>query len=320
MKALLAVSLTAVLFVGCTATPPAAETPTPDAAQTPGQAPTTPEPTPTPRDASMSAAPVSPAPAASPEPADAVIEGKFDIGGHSLYLNCRGTGSPTIISLHGWVERTGMDPHTHSLGIQQRLKDEYRVCVYDRRNVAHSDAVDEVQDATDVMNDLRGLLAAADVEPPYVLLGGSFGGLLAYVYANTYPDDVVGMVLLDALFPDEAQLDHLLKPEDRMEAWAAADAASLERIVQLDVYEQAARFIGNEPAIPVIYLASLQEPWNINDYGVPEYDEKILDLQAAYVDRFSPGKLVWVDAPHFMEPAIPDQIAEALREVIELAR
>ena len=45
----------------------------------------------------------------------------------------------------------------------------------------------------------------------------------------------------------------------------------------------------------------------------------VLRSPGQYVDRFSPGKLVWVDAPHFMEPAIPDEIAHAIRQVIAQA-
>ena len=55
------------------------------------------------------------------------------------------------------------------------------------------------------------------------------------------------------------------------------------------------------------------------DYESPKYNARILDAQAAYVDRFSPGILHWVDAPHFMEPVVPDVIAGAVREVAGLA-
>ena len=71
--------------------------------------------------------------------------------------------------------------------------------------------MDEPQLPEDALTDMRRLLAAAKVEPPYVLLGASFGGLLSYLYANTYPDEVVGMVLLDSMFPDELSLDAALQ-------------------------------------------------------------------------------------------------------------
>ena len=261
----------------------------------------------------------APATPAASDSDDGTITGVFDVGGHGLFIECRGTGSPTVIYLHGSITERAFDPHVSALSVQQLMMDDDRTCLYDRRNLGHSDTVDAVQTPDDALADLRGLLDAAGVEPPYVLLGASFGGMLAYLYANTSPDEVVGMVLLDAMFPDELTVDHLFPPEERFEAFDEADKASLERISHFAVLQQAQPFIGHEPAIPVTYLASQQEPYDVNDYGIPEYDAQILDLQAGYVDRFSPGALVWVDAPHYMEPVIPSEIAEALRSVIDQA-
>ena len=163
----------------------------------------------------------------SPEtqPTAGVIEGKFDIGGHKLYLSCVGTGTPTIVYLHGSIVESSVDPHANGTDIQRRLRDDYRVCVYDRRNLAHSDTVDAPQSPNDAVNDLHDLLATAQVKPPYVLLGASFGGLLSYLYANLHSDEVVGMVLLDSPFPDELTLEHLFQPKDRYEAFDEEDGA-----------------------------------------------------------------------------------------------
>ena len=84
---------------------------------------------------------------------------------------------------------------------------------------------------------MHRLLAAANVQSPYVLLGASFGGLLANLYANTYPDEVVGMVLLDSPFPDALSLERLVKPEDRYEALNAEDEnETLDRISHFKVF------------------------------------------------------------------------------------
>ena len=166
---------------------------------------------------------------------------------------------------------------------------------------------------------MRRLLAAANVKPPYVLLGASFGGLLANLYANTYPDEVVGMVLLDSPFPDALSLEHLVKPEDRYEASDAEDEnESLERISHFKVLKASQRYIGNEPAIPLTYFSSIPESDAV--IGQPEYDKRILKLQEAYAKRFSPGRYLRVDSPHFMEVAIPEQITKELRRVIASAR
>jgi hypothetical protein len=78
--------------------------------------------------------------------------------------------------------------------------------------------------------------------------------------------------------------------------------------------------MGREPAIPVTYFSSIPEGRGAHDFGQdPEYNEVVLDVQKAFVDRFSPGTYIRVDAPHLMEHAIPEQIVEALRNVIAQA-
>ena len=250
------------------------------------------------------------------------IDGVFDVGGHGLYLKCEGTGTPTIVYLHGaiWDRAEVPLPHANGEFAQRALADDYRVCVYDRRNVGLSDSVDAPQLPEDAVGDLHGLLAAADVKPPYVLLGASFGGLLAYLYANEYPDDVVGMLLLDSMIPDELPLDQFYPPDDRFEAFDAEDESdTAERISHFKVLTAAQPTIGQEPAIPVTYLLSKSEGYGAESTGIAEYDAQILDLLHAYVDRFSPGRYVEVDSPHFMEAAIPDQVVEELRGVIAAA-
>lgn len=84
----------------------------------------------------------------------------------------------------------------------------HRFCGYDRANTGTSDKVPGPLDAKMTLADLRGLLQAAEIEPPYVLVGASFGGLFAYMYAVMYPKEVAGMVLLDASFPKDERWDH----------------------------------------------------------------------------------------------------------------
>jgi pimeloyl-ACP methyl ester carboxylesterase len=248
----------------------------------------------------------------------AKIDGKFDVGGHSLYLECRGDGAPTIVYMHGSITEANVVPHENGASYLDLLGDDHRVCVYDRRNLGQSDTVDATQLPKDALTDMRRLLAAAEVEPPYVLLGASFGGLLAYLYANTYPDEVAGMVLLDSPFPDELSLEHLFPPKDRYKAFDAEDEnESLERISHYKVLKASEPYIGKEPDIPATYLSSIPEGFDSSD--IPEYDKQILGIQEAYVKRFSPGRYVRVDVPHFMEVEIPEKISKELRRVIAAA-
>jgi len=252
----------------------------------------------------------------SPDPDEISM---YDVGGHKLYMSCAGDGPTTGVFVHGWVNDDSV-PHGLATGVRDRLVDDFRVCLYDRRNVGSSETVDAVQTPQDVVRDMRAVLKAGGERPPYILWAGSFGGLVASAYLKAHPDDVIGVVFVDAMFPDELGLDRYLPRQHTFKHFDREDeCCTLERISQFDLIRSLQPTIGREPDIPAIYLAAKWQPRTVNDYGSPGYDARILDAQAAFVDRFSPGILRWVEAPHFMEPVVPDVIANAIREVGRLA-
>lgn len=301
MKRFLLSGVAVVFVVGCTSAPASTESLT-----TPAAAPADPSSTP------VDPATETPTPVPSDED---VVAGMFDAGGHSLYMSCAGTGAPTIVYLHGrvWDRAAVPLPHANGLRFQERLSDDYRVCVYDRRNLGRSETVDATQMPDDAISDLRAALESAGVEPPYVLLGASFGGLLAYHYLGSHPQEVAGMVLLDSPIPDELQLESMFPQEDGYETFADHDqCCTPERLADFTTFQAAERHIGQEPDVPVVYLIS-SEPRAPHVAG---YDSAFAELREAYIARFPRGELVAVDAPHFMEPAAPDAIEDALRRVI----
>lgn len=241
----------------------------------------------------------------------------FDVGGRSLFMECTGTGEPTIVFLHGAVNSPEQDRSAGGYPLKDRLDDDYRFCDYDRRNVGRSDTIDEVQHVDDAIGDLHNLLEAAGIEPPVVLLGGSFGGTLASIYANTYPDDVAGMVLIDSMFGDLILAEELEPPETRFEAYHEEDQTLPERISHFEVLTHALELAGSEPEIPMTFLASTLEP--IETQGSPEWNTAVPGLREAFVARYSPGELIFVDAPHYMEPVIPDQMVDVIRDVVSKA-
>jgi pimeloyl-ACP methyl ester carboxylesterase len=120
----------------------------------------------------------------------------IDVGGHSLHLHCTGSGSPTVVLQPG-----GGDFSSVMARIAPAVASQTRVCVYDRAGRGWSDAVENPQDATAIAADLHTLLQRGDVPGPYVLAGHSFGGLYVLTYADRYPDEVAGMVLIDSTDP-----------------------------------------------------------------------------------------------------------------------
>jgi hypothetical protein len=135
----------------------------------------------------------------SPAPASPSMQaGRADIGGYSLAYQCEGTGSPTVILEAGYRSSgTGTFGDT----IQPALAATTRVCTYDRAGDGTSDA--RPKDVTPVTADtqaqeLHALLDAIHVPGPYVVVGHSYGGIVVRAFAARYPDETVGMVLLDA--------------------------------------------------------------------------------------------------------------------------
>jgi pimeloyl-ACP methyl ester carboxylesterase len=231
------------------------------------------------------------------------LAGQFDVGGHTLFARCTGQGGPTIVYLHGdhGTADSAMD-------LPWLLSKTHRFCVYSRANNGKSGTVAKPVTGEMIVADLHKLLAALHEPPPYVLLGASLGGLVAYQYLMTYPDDVTAMLLLDAAFPDELGLEPLWPADQRLTHDDWKD--SPEGLDYLGLYESVAALRGHEPKIPVTYLeADPPTTWR----GIsPEYDAKIQSVIENYVADFSPGVLKSVRSEHWMENGNPEAVAREM--------
>ena len=116
-----------------------------------------------------------------------------DVGGRQLYIECRGTGSPAVI-LQAGMNGSAADWSR----IVPTAAASTTVCSYDRAGHGWSDPAANAQDGTAIAADLHTLLERAGIAGPYVLVGHSSGGPYMRVFAASYPDEVAGMVLLDA--------------------------------------------------------------------------------------------------------------------------
>ena len=116
-----------------------------------------------------------------------------DVGGHRLHLNCTGSGTPTVILESGLGETAA-----YWGWIAATVADDTTVCVYDRAGRGWSDPSSVAQDGVAVAKDLHVLLDRGHVPAPFVLVGHSSGAQYVRIFAGRYPDEVAGMVLLDA--------------------------------------------------------------------------------------------------------------------------
>jgi pimeloyl-ACP methyl ester carboxylesterase len=124
-----------------------------------------------------------------------------DVGGYQLHLYCTGaivSGSPTVI-----LENALGSVSSAWALVQPEVAKATRVCSYDRAGMGWSDSSPEPRDSQHITIELHTLLQNAQIPGPYVLVGWSFGGLYVREYAGQYPDEVVGLVLLDSSHPDQ---------------------------------------------------------------------------------------------------------------------
>ena len=202
-----------------------------------------------------------PAPEAAASPDSGDFSGLVDIGGRSLYLQCSGEGSPTVILESGldgrgdvW-SRDNLRPAGERTMVQPGVARFTRVCAYDRPGTlgevnpdldpggpefypSRSDPVPQPRTTRDLMDDLHSLLGAADIPGPYVLAAHSAGGLVARLYASTYPDEVAGMVLIDTTNENVwRDFETVLTPAQ----YAAFEAATLDDDELLAAYPEAER-------------------------------------------------------------------------------
>jgi pimeloyl-ACP methyl ester carboxylesterase len=142
----------------------------------------------------------------------------LDLGDRALRYICCGTGTPTVIVDQG-----------QGISIEQGFKRSIaagwakvfteiqkttRICMHDRAGLGSSDRPITSRTSVDMINDWRSVLRGARLAPPYVLVGHSIGGFNVRVFADKFPDEVLGMVLVDSSHPAQwARFSELLPPE-----------------------------------------------------------------------------------------------------------
>ena len=121
----------------------------------------------------------------------------IDIGGRRIHLWCTGESQPTVILEAG----AGGFSLEWAL-VQSEVARFARVVSYDRAGYGWSDPGPTPRTMHQIAGELHDALARAGIKPPYVLVGHSYGGLAVRTFAQRYPQDVVGMVLVDSSHED----------------------------------------------------------------------------------------------------------------------
>ncbi|MGA7634234.1 MAG: alpha/beta hydrolase [Terriglobales bacterium] len=120
----------------------------------------------------------------------------YEVGGHKMHLYCTGAGAPTLVLETGWT--------VSALGwgtVQPELSKTTKVCSYDRAGYGWSEPQPGPRDADQIATQLHALLQQAGVTGPIIMIGHSTGGLYIRDYASHDPENLVGLIFVDAVTP-----------------------------------------------------------------------------------------------------------------------
>ncbi len=289
------------------------------------------------------AAGASPAPAASRVAGDA--SGGGDVAhtvelpsGRRLYLVCRGHGSPTVMlegGLHStadvWI--TPNEPAQTQPTVLPALSETTRVCAYDRPGTAigpgltsRSDPVRMPRTTGAMVRDLRALQRAAGLRGPYVFVAHSMGGLIARQYTSLHPDEVAGLVLVEAL-PESMETDLSVSDWNTYDQLLIAPVEGIGDYPDIETVDfrrsfEEMRAAGVKPPrrIPMVVISRGQS------FGIPGAIGQTLDAAWAKgqdrLARFLPGTphLTSPNSGHEIEFEDPKIIIDATEQVIDAVR
>ncbi len=131
----------------------------------------------------------------------------IEVGSHRLHFYCKGPLNITDKYMPTVVIEAGCGWHsTMYYWLQEKLSQSLRVCSYDRAGLGWSEDSHHPRDAEQISKQLHSLLNKADINGPIILVGHSIAGLYLRVYANKYPENIVGMVFLDSSHPRQNEI------------------------------------------------------------------------------------------------------------------
>lgn len=263
------------------------------------------------------------------------------IGDHSLHLNCQGSGSPVVVFESG-LGGTSLDWSR----VQPDVAKFTKACSYDRAGYGYSGAGPRPRNGARIVSELNKLLGYGGAAPPYVLVGHSFGGLSMSLFARSFPQKTVGMVLVDAAHEDQfvrferAQVrpllpgngrfiigNHLQIPEHlpaqlqflarQLAAKPAAVASLYSELRHFRTSAAQVRAAHPLPHVPLVVISHRID----ESAEVTALDREWLGLQKDLAALSNHGRLVMAQThEHYIQLRTPDVVVEAIRAVIEETR
>jgi pimeloyl-ACP methyl ester carboxylesterase len=266
------------------------------------------------------------------------MDERISVGTHRLHIRCTGEGSPAVV-----IDTGAGDTSARWASIQAELSQVTRTCTYDRAGYGASEPGPLPRHSERAAGELKQLLENASVKGPYLLVGHSLGGLNAQVFADRYPEQIAGLILLDPspldfiagqaypglyhmLEQQAAELEQAAEAAHQaMDAEAQAKASYLEAVAS-----EHAELI-SESAAQVAAIASFGDlPLVVIGSGVPNpafgeqaaaFQEFWIEQNRALATKSTNGTFVLAAASsHYLHEDAPERVMDAICQMVEDAR
>jgi pimeloyl-ACP methyl ester carboxylesterase len=239
---------------------------------------------------------------------------------HRLHYYCVGDGTPTVV-IDGGIGSAAVEWRA----IQTALSGRTRVCSYDRAGYGWSDPGPAPRSTSRVVKEMREMLQEARIPPPYLLVGHSFGGFNVRYFAANFPDEVLGLVLLESSHPAAAMprdkksvagrnpFPAQVATEGRAESDDFAVAGYLNsrrkaifaQMDEISSFARSAREVEASPAlasIPIIVVArdparGFPDPAEESSWQQGQHELAELSPQGRFVTAKGSGHEIYADRP-----------------------
>lgn len=239
--------------------------------------------------------------------------GLVDVGGHRLRVERFGKGTPAVVFEAGLAQsRTtwGRVPNDVAAFAQ--------TVIYDRAGLGDSDEVNQRRTSRQTVAELRALLKASGIEAPYILVGHSFGGLNVRLFASQFPDEVAGIVLLDASHEDEYKRLAELLPEDRRREYLQHEGGGNYEKIDLLASAEDIRQAAPLKSLPLIVVSASGK----QNASTTEASAKVHDELQAALSRLLPNssQVIAENSGHFVQLDRPELVVNTIRKIVEQVR
>jgi pimeloyl-ACP methyl ester carboxylesterase len=232
---------------------------------------------------------------------------RVDAGGHLLRLHTVGTGSPAVvleIGLGGFLEEWA--------AVQPDVAKLTQVVAYDRIGAQHTE---KVLAGEQLVRELHTALQTAKIRPPYVLVGQSFGGVYNRLFAQMYPNEVAGLVLLD---PSQEEFIHWMHEHHPEKDFKPKDLRNWPELAGIFPTLKQLKTTGTLPDVPVVVVSATRPS---EDRLHKEVLPMWIESHDSWVKTLPHGRHVLApESGHGIHVEAPQLVIDLIQETVEQAR